>query len=266
MCVSISISVLFSHLATTVYLFSRSRLLNVLLNQPLVDRDGSEEPAQLSANNPIHSRGDELPKNHANLHHPPIRPRIHFQLVVPDPHLVRNHPPKQPNLEERQAQKVRFCSSHDRLGPVLPAHRRDAEVLEDDAEEQCEAVVDEQAWPHVGTVDHHARAVDKPFANEIAQNATCTAVGNADEDGRPHGPVGGRAVHIVHAMHVVAGVCVMCLRFCIRMVGVRHAAVCPVAGILYICVRFDILGLLLQSCGVVVLLGLAGSTVAEVDV
>ena len=68
----------------------------------------------------------------------------------------------------------------------MPAHRRDAEVLEHDTKEKREGVVDQELSPDALVADGGRGAVDEPFANEIAQDATGTAVGDADYDGGPH--------------------------------------------------------------------------------
>lgn len=66
------------------------------------------------------------------------------------------------------------------------AHGRDAKVLEQDAKEQREGVVDEQAGPDAVLGDSGRGAVDEPFADEIAEDAASAAVGDAGGDGGPH--------------------------------------------------------------------------------
>ena len=51
-----------------------------------------------------------------------------------DSDLKDGHPAKKPDFEEKQRQKIRFGRAVQRLGPILASHRRNGEVLEEDAE------------------------------------------------------------------------------------------------------------------------------------
>ena len=81
------------------------------------------------------------------LHLPPIHPGIGLQLIVPDTHLVSNHPAEKAQLKRGQAKDVGLRSSQKRFWAVLSRHRCYAEVLEDDTEQQCERVIYQKRRP-----------------------------------------------------------------------------------------------------------------------
>lgn len=91
---------------------------------------------------PIHRHPRRKPHTHTHLHHPPINPRPHLQPAPPDTNLKRNHPAKSTNLKARQTHNIGFGSAPDGFGTPFAAHGCDAEVLERNAKEERECVVD----------------------------------------------------------------------------------------------------------------------------
>merc|ERR1711939_1011632 len=127
---------------------------------------------------PINRYARPMTQEHTNLHHPPIRDRRHFQTPLKNCDLEDRHPTEQPNLEEYQRKRVGLEGSIDNLRTILICHRCDREILEDDAECKGKTEVDEHFSPKETRrgAEGCICTVNEPFANDIAQYATCTAV------------------------------------------------------------------------------------------
>ena len=82
-----------------------------------------------------------MAQHHANLHHPPVRRRVHLQLPTKNADLENSHPSEQADFERRQRENVGFHGANDRFDAVVSGHGRDGEVLEENAEEKSEGVV-----------------------------------------------------------------------------------------------------------------------------
>ena len=162
------------------HLQSGTRLLDPFADQP-----------------PIHRDRRAKPQKHPHLHHPPVYPAVHLQPGAPDAHLIRDHPAKQTHFETRQAQDIRFESAHHGPPRVVSGHGCDAEILEHNAEEDGEGIVDEELRPDCAVVDGRGGAIDEPFAHQIAQDAAGAAMGDPDGDRGPHRTAATHGVMVV---------------------------------------------------------------------
>merc|ERR1711939_89978 len=137
---------------------------------------------------PINRYARPMTQEHTNLHHPPIRDRRHFQTPLKNCDLEDRHPTEQPNLEEYQRKRVGLEGSIDNLRTILICHRCDREILEDDAECKGKTEVDEHFSPKETRrgAEGCICTVNEPFANDIAQYATCTAVTDSHSHRHEH--------------------------------------------------------------------------------
>lgn len=123
---------------------SSTGLLDPTSDQPPVDGKRCPVPQEhpnlsLSVSNAFHHLAREC--RITCLHHPPIHHIISLQLPIKNSNLKNRHPSKQPNLKEREREEVGFGGSVDGFRSILTRHWRYGEVLEDDADQECEAVV-----------------------------------------------------------------------------------------------------------------------------